>query len=210
MDYMNVFDKLFEQHPCLEPCKESILQAFNILKSSYDNNGMVLACGNGGSAADSEHIIGELMKGFKLKRPIPQDFKVKLAEFDNDGIGDCLQGALPAISLVGQSALISAMSNDIGWEYAFAQQVYGYGRKGDVLIAISTSGNAKNVLYACRVAKAIGMSVIGMSGETGGAFKSICDVCITVPYRETALIQEKHLPIYHTLCAALEVAFFDS
>jgi len=148
------------------------------------------------------------MKGFRRKRSVPDEFKIRLANVGAVDIADFLQGALPAISLVSQTSLISAFSNDVGYEYASAQQVYGYGRRGDALIAISTSGAADNVLIACYVAKAIGMDVIGLTGETGGKLLALCDACICVPLEDTAAVQEKHMPVYHAICAALEDEFF--
>ena len=205
---MNSITELFFEYPGLDLCKQDILKSFEVLKASYDVGGTVLLCGNGGSAADCEHIVGELMKGFKIKRSIPNEFVKKLTTIGGGHIAEYLQGALPAISLISHSALISAYANDVGYDFAFAQQVYGYGRVNDVLLAISTSGNAKNVLNACYVAKTIGMKVVGMSGETGGVLTGLCDVCICVPHTETAKVQSLHLPIYHALCAALEEVFF--
>jgi len=205
---MCIFNELLSSHKCLEPCRKDILGAFDILKRVYTSGGKVLLCGNGGSAADCEHIVGELMKGFRIKRPVPEDFKLKLAMVGADGIADYIQGALPAISLVSQNSLITAYSNDVSYEYAFAQQVYGYGKSGDALIAISASGNAVSVLNACRVAMAIGMEVIGLTGESGGLLHDICDVCIRVPFADTETIQENHLPVYHSICAALESEFY--
>ncbi|MCL2202478.1 MAG: SIS domain-containing protein [Defluviitaleaceae bacterium] len=210
MKSKHVLDELFISYACLEVCRDAIFQAFGILRDVYAQNGKVLLCGNGGSAADCEHIVGELMKGFKLKRPLPHDSHDKLSSFGGGEIADYLQGALPAISLVSHNALISAFTNDVGADYVFAQQVYGYGKKGDALIALSTSGNATNVVNACRVAKALEMKVIGLSGKTGGLLKNLCDTCICIPSADTASIQERHLPVYHALCAALEVEFWGS
>jgi phosphoheptose isomerase len=173
----------------------------------------VLICGNGGSASDAEHITGELMKGFLLKRPVPADFRVKLesAFGASDGayLADNLQGAVPAISLVSQSAIITAFSNDVASDMAFAQQVYGYGRPGDVLIGLSTSGNSGNVINAAKTAKAIGMGVIGITGEMGGDLAQFCDFTIRAPEKVTYLAQEYHLPIYHCLCAMIESELFE-
>ena len=186
---MNDLERLTERYPALAGMKEEIAGAFRILKESYENGGKLLVCGNGGSASDSDHIVGELMKGFYKKRPLSQ-------------------GALPAISLTGHPALSTAFLNDVDPEMVFAQQVYGYGREGDVLIAITTSGNSVNVLHAVKVAKAKGMKVIGLTGHDGGALKGLCEVCLIVPGGTTADIQEYHLPVYHTLCAMLEEHFF--
>jgi len=204
----NLIKKLIISHSSLEVCKNEILNAYEMLYDVFVNAGKVLVCGNGGSAADCEHIVGELMKGFKLKRPLETDERALFAKQEHDDITDFLQGSLPAISLVSQTALISAISNDINFEYIFAQQVYGYGKKGDAVIALSTSGNAKNIINACITAKALGLIVIGFTGETGGLLKKYCDVCICVPFSDTAAVQEKHLPIYHAVCAALELTFW--
>nr|WP_249315866.1 SIS domain-containing protein [Bacillus sp. FJAT-49711] len=192
-------------------CSQFILEAFQLLKEAYHNRGKVLLCGNGGSASDCEHIVGELMKGFKLKRPVDDSFKQKIERSfpnDSDYISSHLQGALPAISLVSQSSLISAFANDVAADMIFAQQVFGYGKEGDVLIGLSTSGNSVNVIHALKVAKTIGLKTIGLTGENGGEMKDICDVTICVPFEETLDIQERHLPIYHTLCIMLEEEFF--
>lgn len=164
-------------------------------------------CGNGGSAADSEHIVGELMKGFNSVRPISNNHRSRLIEACGDEgafLADHLQRALPTISLVSQSALITAVGNDVAADMIFAQQVYGYGHPGDVLWAMSTSGNSKNVIYAAQVAKAFGLKVIGLTGEDGGRLVRWCDVSICVPRTNTAEIQELCLPVYHTLCHVLE------
>lgn len=204
-------EKLVAKYPELSVCVQPILDAFNLLKEAYRNEGMVLLCGNGGSASDCEHIVGELMKGFKLKRPVDDSFKQQLQRsFPNDFeyISSHLQGALPAISLVSQSSLTSAFANDVAADMIFAQQVFGYGKRGDVLIGLSTSGNSVNVIHALKVAKTLGLKTIGLTGENGGEMKEICDVTICVPFEETLDIQERHLPIYHTLCIMLEEEFF--
>jgi phosphoheptose isomerase len=190
-----------------------IEEAFIVLKECIKNGNKIMVCGNGGSASDSEHIVGELMKGFKLPRKL-KSFELKLLEdaFPKDGefLYDNLQGAIPAISLVNSCALISAFNNDVSPEMCFAQQVYGYGRKGDVLIGLSTSGNSTNVIYALKTAKAFGLKTIGMTGISGGMMEAICDVVINTPSSDTYRIQEYHLPIYHALCAMLEEEIFGS
>ena len=173
---MNDLEHLTERYPALAGMKEEIAGAFRILKESYENGGKLLVCGNGGSASDSDHIVGELMKGFYKKRPLSEEEKEKYGE-----LAGHLQGALPAISLTGHPALSTAFLNDVDPEMVFAQQVYGYGREGDVLIAITTSGNSVNVLHAVKVAKAKGMKVIGLTGHDGGALKGLCEVCLIVP-----------------------------
>lgn len=202
---------LQQRYPDLVPIIPSIEAAYDLLAGTFRNGGKLLICGNGGSAADSDHIVGELMKAFERPRPISDEMRQRLHAVDAanaDALADQLQGALPTISLVGQSALISAISNDVSGDMVFAQQVYGYGRAGDSLIAISTSGSATNVLHALRVAKALNMHTIGLTGRTGGKMRDFCDVAICVPYERTLQVQERHLPIYHALSIMLENEFF--
>ena len=199
----NHYERLFVRYPSLSGMKREIKAAYDILVESYENGGKLLVCGNGGSAADSDHIVGELMKGFYKSRPLGEEDKRKVGE-----LAEKLQGALPAIALTAHSALSTAFSNDVDPEMVFAQQVFGYGKKGDVLIGLSTSGNSRNVFNAARVAKASGLKVISFTGKDGGILKQISDVCLIVPADITADIQELHLPIYHTLCAMLEEHFF--
>lgn len=209
----NEINKLIKKYPDLQETVPAIEKAFDLLAESYHHQGKLLLCGNGGSAADCEHIVGELMKGFTMKRPIDNEFGRKLQEmFPEEGayLAQNLQQALPAISLVSQSALATAFINDVEPDMVFAQQVYGYGNTGDALIGLSTSGNSSNVVRAMQTAKALGMKTIGFTGESGGKLHEICDVCIRVPWKETADIQERHLPIYHTLCIMLEKEFFSS
>ena len=192
-----------------EMWEEDLEKAFSLIKDTYKNGGKLLVCGNGGSAADSEHIVGELMKGFMLNRKIPAEARQKFKATENgDYISNNLQGALPAISLVSQSAIISAFANDVAADMAFAQQVYGYGKPGDSFLGLSTSGNAKNVIYAAETAKALGLHTIALTGQTGGHLQNICDVTIKAPSQSTPIIQEYHLPIYHKLCMMLEAEFF--
>lgn len=203
---------LLENYPDLEVCRQELIKAFELLRDTYHNKRKVLICGNGGSAADSEHIVGELMKGFVLKRPLPDAVRRQLVEQypeDGDFLADNLQGALPAISLVSHSALISAFVNDVSAETVFAQQVYGYGQPGDALLSISTSGNSANVVRAVQVARVMEMVTIGLTGSKGGKLHSLCDVTIRVPRTLTHHIQELHLPVYHALCIALEEEFFE-
>ena len=203
------FNNLFHRFPSLEVCKEDIWQAFLLLKETFMQSGKLLVCGNGGSASDSDHIVGELMKGFKLDRKIPDDIREKIKSMnDGDYISDKLQGGLPAISLVSQTALTSAIGNDIATDMVFAQQVYAYAKPNDCFCGISTSGNAKNVLYAAQVAKAMDMKVIALTGQTGGALQDICDIVIKAPSLITFEIQEYHLPIYHQICMMIEDEFF--
>ena len=202
---------LVNRYPELKICKEEIVEAYSIIEKSYENGGKLLIAGNGGSAADSEHIVGELMKSFKLHRALNNDFKKKLIE-QNSELGSILaenlQGALPAIALDGHFALSTAYMNDCEPLLCFAQQVNGFGRKGDVFLGISTSGNSKNVLFASICAKAKGMKVIGLTGEKDSKLGELADLCIKAPSKETYMIQEYHLPIYHCLCLMLEERFF--
>lgn len=202
--------QLLQEYPALSVCEGDILKAFDIIRDAYQQEKKLLVCGNGGSGADAEHIVGELMKEFYIKRPVKQSMKDKLAVFGEDGniLGTCLQGALPAITLTGNIALSTAYANDAVPELVFAQQVFGYGTEGDVLLAISTSGNSKNVIYAAETARAKGLKVIGLTGKSGGSLKALCDICICAPDEITYKIQEFHLPIYHTLCRMLEEVFF--
>ena len=206
-----MINKLIRNYPVLETCKEDISAAFNLIKNVFENKGILLACGNGGSAADAEHIVGEMMKTFNLERPLPVDLKEKLInEYKSEGafLADHLQCSLTAMSLVSQTSLTTAIGNDVSAELIFAQQVVGYGKPGDILFAITTSGNSKNILNAVYIAKVMGLKVIGLTGRTGGKIKKYCDVAICVPADETPRIQELHLPVYHTLCAMLENHFF--
>lgn len=208
---MRHIDLLVERYPSLESAKEDIVAAYLLLEESYKNGGKLLVAGNGGSAADAEHIVGELMKGFKLPRKPEADFAEKLVE-ENQELGSVLaenlQGALPAIALDGHPALSTAYMNDCEPLLCFAQQVNGYGKSGDVFLGISTSGNSKNVLYAATTAHAKGMKVIGLTGAKDSKLKDMSDVCIKAPQTETYMIQELHLPIYHCLCLMLEDNFF--
>lgn len=200
-----------ERYPMLAGCRDSMEQAFETIKSSYENGGKLLVAGNGGSAADSEHIIGELMKGFKKTRRLKGEYAQRLVEADAELgplLAEQLQGALPAIALVGHPGLSTAYLNDCEPLLCFAQQVNGYGETGDVFLGISTSGNSKNVLFAAAVAHAKGMRVIGLTGKEDSKLSAASDICIKAPETETYMIQEYHLPIYHCLCLMLEEEFF--
>lgn len=204
-------DELVNRYPELECVHESVVSASDILASCFSKGGKMLIAGNGGSAADSEHIVGELMKGFVKSRRMSDDFARKLAVIDSDAsciLKNNLQQGLPAIALCGHPALSTAYLNDVDGTIGFAQQVYGYGKEGDVFFAISTSGNSQNVIYAAITAKAKGMSVIGLTGSTGGRLKNYCDEVITVPASEAYKVQEYHLPVYHAICLELEERFF--
>lgn len=202
---------LIERYPMLAVCREDIIRAYDLLESTYCNGGKLLVCGNGGSASDSEHIVGELMKEFRLKRRVYSEHAAALKEIDPElgqTLADNLQGALPAISLTGHSSLQTAFMNDVVPELVFAQQVNGYGKAGDAFLGISTSGGSMNVLYAAVNAKAKGMNVIGLTGAKENRLMRYADVSIRVPQTETYKIQELHLPVYHCLCLMLEDKFF--
>ena len=202
---MNDFvQELTARVPKLAACANDIRKAFDVLVECYRGGGKVLACGNGGSAADSEHIVGELLKSFRVRRPVPADVADKLPP----ELAEKLEGALPAVSLVSMSGITTAFANDVAWETAFAQQVLGLGCRGDVLVALSTSGNSANCVAAAQVAKAKGMKVVSLTGATGGRLAALADVAIRVPETETYLVQELHLPVYHALCAAIEEAMY--
>ena len=204
-------DLLIERYPKLSVCKEDIKNAYLLLEAAYNNCRKLLVCGNGGSASDSEHIVGELMKEFMLKRKVYTNQAEKLREIDvemGSVLAENLQGALPAICLTGHSALTTAFMNDANADLVFAQQVNGYGNPGDIFLGISTSGNSKNVLYAAITAKSKGLKVIGLTGAKENKLMKYADVCIRVPETETYKIQELHLPVYHCLCLMLELKFF--
>jgi len=204
--------QFYQRNADLRGCRESIDAALAALVDAFRSGNKVLICGNGGSAADSEHIVGELMKGFRKPRRLAERFVDELAQqFPKEGLllAGKLQGALPAISLVSQSSLCTAVSNDSGAEMVFAQQVYGYGAKGDVLLALSTSGKAKNVLYAVITAKALGLISIGLTGRSDSPLSELCDATIRVPAEDTAEVQEYHTKVYHHICAVLEAEFFE-
>jgi D-sedoheptulose 7-phosphate isomerase len=206
-----IFDNLFVRYPALQSVSEPIRASFDALKKCYLSGCKVLSCGNGGSASDSEHLIGELMKKFGRKRPVSPEFRERLKSLgieSADYLADKLEMPLMAISLVSQTALITAIVNDISGDMIFAQQVFGYGRPGDILFAFSTSGNSANVVNAVNVARACGVITIGFTGEHGGVLKDICDITVKAPASQTYIIQEFHFPIYHTLCLMIEEEVF--
>ena len=208
---MTIIEELISRYPVLECCKEGILTAVDKIIKSYENGGKVLICGTGGSSSDSGHIVGELMKGFLKMRPIADAQRAEMKQNNpsiSDEIINALQGSLPAINLTENSALISAFTNDVDPLLSYAQQVMGYGKAGDILIGISTSGNAVNVFDAFQVAKALGVVTIALTGKDGGKLKSAADVNIIVPEKETFKIQELHLPVYHCICAMVEEHFY--
>ena len=198
-----MLNDLIKRYPKLESCIQDINSASELIINTYKNGGKVLVCGNGGSAADSEHIVGELMKGFMLKRIVMDE---RIPEY----LRDKLQGALSAISLPSQSAILSAFINDVDPDMMYAQLVYGYGNKNDLLICLSTSGNSKNCVNAAEVAKCIGVKVLSMTGAKESRLSEISDCTIKVPETETFKVQEYHLPVYHYLCAMTEKTFFEN
>ena len=202
--------ELIARYPTLEKCKNEILSARDMLIECYKNNGKVLCCGNGGSCADCEHIVGELMKGFLSLRALSDDKKAKMMENcpEVSDMLDKLQDGLPAISLTSFTGLNTAFCNDVDADLVFAQSLLALGRENDVLIALSTSGNSKNVVNAVKVAKSLGIKVISLTGEGGGKLAELSDICIKAPEKETYKVQELHLPIYHYLCAEVEKYFF--
>ena len=192
---------LYERYPVLMQCSSDIEKALDLMCSVYKSKGKILVCGNGGSAADSEHIVGELMKGFMHKRPVKDE---RIPEH----LRKNLQGALPAISLPSQSAILSAFINDVEPDMMYAQLVYGYARGNDLVIGLSTSGNSKNVVNAMEVAKCVGAKTLALTGEKESRLSEICDVTVRVPETETYKVQELHLPVYHFLCAQTEQFMF--
>ncbi len=208
---MKHIDLLVERCPKLEAVRQEIIDAYLLMEESYENGGKLLIAGNGGSAADSEHIAGELMKRFKILRPVSKEYAEKLKEVDpvrGAELSKNLECSLMAIPLVAHEALTTAYINDVDGLGVFAQQLFGYGRKGDVFLGISTSGNSKNIMNATVVARASGIKVVGLTGTKGGELAKVADVAVKAPETETYMIQELHLPIYHCWCLMLEDHFF--
>ena len=206
-----MINELIERYPTLLPIKDIIKTSSDELIKCFENGGKLLICGNGGSCADSDHIVGELMKGFLKKRPLSDEIKSIMKQNNpdiNNEVLEKLQMGLPAIALPSFSALNSAFCNDVDSELIYAQALMGLGNKNDILLCISTSGNSKNVYAAAMVGKSLGLKVIGLTGKDGGKLKEISDICITAPETETFKIQELHLPIYHYICASVEEHFF--
>ena len=207
----HMLDELIKRYPILERVREDIGAVYGILERCYENGGKLLIAGNGGSAADAEHIVGELMKGFVKKRPVSEEIEKALKTVDPQmgaELSEKLQQGLPAIALTGHAGLTTAFMNDVDGSMIYAEQVLGYGKEGDVFLGISTSGNSKNILYAAVTAKAKGLKVIGLLGRDGGRIRGYSDTAIVVPEQETFKIQELHLPVYHALCLMLEEYFF--
>lgn len=208
---MNKMDELMQRYPQLVCCKEDIEKAMELLRQMYAAGGKLLACGNGGSCADCEHIVGELMKSFLIHRPLSVEVKENLDKLfpeDAEKFYACMQRGIPAISLPSQVAVLSAYVNDVDPEFMYAQLVQGYGREEDVVLCISTSGNSKNVVRAAQMAKALGLKTLALTGAKESKLSALCDVTVKVPETETFKIQELHLPVYHYLCAQLEEELF--
>ena len=201
---MEDIENLLERRPELEPCKSDIQAACKLFLNCFRKGNQVLLCGNGGSAADCEHIAGELVKRFSRPRLLPEELKEKLGP----DLSENLHGALPALSLPSMVGFTTAFVNDDVPEYAFAQQVVAFGRPGDVLLGISTSGNSKNILHAVKTANALGLQTMGLTGQSGGTLSSICDLTIQVPATAVPRVQELHLPVYHTICQVVEDTLF--
>ena len=202
-----VYEKFRKDYPVLK--EQPVWEAFELLLKSCRNGGKILVCGNGGSASDSEHIVGELMKGFLLKRQLPDEEKEKFRSLEGGQVlSEQLQQGIPAISLNSYTSLMTAVGNDTSFDMIFAQQVYAYGQPGDVLIAMTTSGNSANIVEGAKTARVKGMKVLGITGEKESALLKYCDVCFRMPSTETYRVQEYTLPLYHTLCAMLEEAVF--
>lgn len=202
---------LFERYPALLECKEEIENALRLMIETYENGGKILICGNGGSCADGGHIVGELMKGFLSKRPLCEEKKNLIKNAipeEYNLLTSKLQESLPAIALDSQNALITAFANDVDPDLIYAQSVLGYGKQGDLFIGLSTSGNSKNVVFGAKIAKALGVKTVALTGKNESKLSEICDVTIKAPETETYKVQEYHLPIYHYLCAETEKHFF--
>jgi D-sedoheptulose 7-phosphate isomerase len=203
--------ELFERYPDLEKCADEIGTALDMLIETYEKGNKLIVCGNGGSAADANHIVGELMKGFLKRRPLPEELREELTAAEGELgslIAEGLQTPLEAVSLTEHVSLATAFANDENPELGFAQQLLGFGKKGDLLLAVSTSGNARTVEAAVVLAGVLGIRTLGLTGRGGGRIAPLCEVCIRVPEDETFLVQELHVPVYHTLCAAVEEYFF--
>lgn len=204
-------NSLYERFPSLCECKDEIENMVLMMLDTYKRGGKILLCGNGGSCADCDHIVGELMKSFMYERKPSDEFVAKLRDVfgeDTEKVASCLQTGIPAISLPSQTAVLSAYLNDVEPEYVYAQLVYGYAKENDMLIGLSTSGNSKNVVNAVKVAKAMGIRTASITGVKESKLSSLCDVCVRVPETETYKVQELTLPVYHHLCASVEKTLF--
>ena len=205
-----ILQRLLEDNPALAPLRSGLLDAYALLQGAFESGGKLLLCGNGGSAADADHIVGELMKGFLKRRPLTAEERALLDDTPDmpAGFADRLQGALPALSLNTHGALLSAYANDVDASMVYAQQVWALGQGGDALLALSTSGNSRNVVNAVHAARAKGLRTLAITGEKESALSALCDVTLRLPSTETYRVQEYTLPVYHALCALLEAAFF--
>lgn len=207
-----ILKEFITRYPMMDYLEGDIRKLIDEVVKRIKTGGKLLVCGNGGSSADSEHIVGELLKEFYIKRPIDESFKEKmregLSQEDFEYIIGGLQGAIPAISLVSQSGFLTAYGNDVSYDMVYAQQVFAYGRENDVLIGLSTSGNSSNLCYAAKVAKTMGILVVSLTGKSGGNLKYLSDVLLNVPAQDTFMVQEYHLPLYHLICRALEYEIF--
>lgn len=205
-----ILQRLLEDNPALAPLRSGLLDAYALLQSAFESGGKLLLCGNGGSAADADHIVGELMKGFLKRRPLTAEERALMDDTPDmpAGFADRLQGALPALSLNTHGALLSAYANDVDAAMVYAQQVWALGQGGDALLALSTSGNSRNVVNAVHAARAKGLRTLAITGEKESALSALCDVTLRLPSAETYRVQEYTLPVYHALCALLEAAFF--
>ena len=203
---MNYVENMVKRYPELSVCEREVELAVEAFVDCYNAGGKILICGNGGSAADAEHISGELLKGFMQKRPITSEESEKFAPLGD--VAEKLQRGIPSVPLTSLSAALSAFANDVDPELVFAQLVYALAKPHDLLICLSTSGNSKNVAWAARVAKSLGVKTVALTGIGGGELSKICDICISVPERETYKVQEYHLPVYHAICAEIERILF--
>ncbi|HSO87327.1 MAG TPA: SIS domain-containing protein [Draconibacterium sp.] len=211
MESKYILQETLRRYKQLEFLEEAIQKAADTIIETYKNGGKVLVCGNGGSCSDADHIVGELMKSFEGRRPLAKELRdelVRLSPETGKMLAEKLQQGLPAISLTVHQSLITAIANDISGEVIYAQQVVGWGNRGDILIGLSTSGNSQNVIDAMIVAKAKGLTTIGFTGESGGKMKEWCDILLNVPERRTAYVQELHLPVYHAICMMVEKEIF--
>lgn len=203
-----IFRKYRDRHAFMRELEAPLREAAEVLVTAYRGGGKLLVCGNGGSSADADHIVGELMKAFRIRRPLDEKTGQRLRANGASQLAEMLEGSLPAINLSAHTALVTAQLNDVGADYIYAQQVIGYGCPGDVLLGISTSGSSRNVLYAAEAARARGMRTIGLTGRDGGKMKEGFDVLLRAPADETEDIQDIHSTLYHVLCAALENEFW--
>jgi D-sedoheptulose 7-phosphate isomerase len=213
MNNKAILDELVRRYPQLESVAARVDEVADVIVNCYSSAGKLLVCGNGGSSSDSDHMVGELMKSFEMRRPVNEKVAKKLLELSFERgsyLAGKLEGGFPAISLSSQTSLVTAISNDTDASMIFAQQVFGYGTKKDILVAISTSGNSQNIIDACITAKALNMKVIGLTGMTGGRMRQFCDILINVPETRTAYIQELHLPVIHALCSLIEIHFYNN